>query len=80
MRFVVLTLPQVQGVYSVNESDVNQLALVASEQDNREAAIDSFWQGLKTQGRTAVPFTVSTAGSQTVVRHCGVAPTSTRTA
>ncbi len=69
-----------QGVYSVNESDVNQLALVASEQDNREAAIDSFWQGLKTQGRTAVPFTVSTAGSQTVVRHCDVAPTSTHTA
>jgi hypothetical protein len=63
------TLQQVQGVYSVNQSDVNELALVAAEQDNREAAIDTFWLSLKTKGHTAVPFTVSTVGSQSVVTY-----------
>lgn len=58
---------QVTGAYSVNETDVENLAIVASQQDNVEQNLEAFWQSLEAAGKTAVPFTVSTSGSQTIV-------------
>jgi hypothetical protein len=65
----------VTGAYAANWSDVTALALVAAQESGRADAIEAFWQGLKTEGRTAVPFVVSTSGAQTTVpRPLAIAP------